>query len=730
MAQTAKAICCHCSVKCGVLIDIEDGAPRAIRGDPSHPQSRGFICPRGRAAIEYFHHLGRLNTPLKRVGERGAGRWQPVSWDEALDDIAMRLGAIRDQYGPEAVGHLIGTFHGSDQGAGIRFMNLFGSPNYGGIGFICAGPKIVAETLLFGFGPAQPDIKPGTTKCILLWAHRPSSSRPPFWGHILNAKRSGAALIVIDPIETKEAQVADLWLKVRPNTDAALALGLLHVLIHHQLYDAEFVSHWTIGFDALTERTAQYTPTTVSEITGVPSAQLIHAAQLFATSSPAALAQGLPNGMGQNAFSYELAKSALMAISGNLNRPGGNRLAAPPHRVLTKNDFEAYDRLPATQRAERLGGDRFPLHVEGYERISAAQQRRWPQHQRILTASFGAVAHPPTILRAIREGQPYPVKALLIQHNNPLGCYPNATLVRDALKSPNLDLLVVHELFMTPTAMLADYVIPAASWMEKSYMYVAGQDEFILGTPQAVSPMYDRRSDYDFFRELGIRLGQKADWVPRLEDLWDGMLQPADLSFTELTRQFPNGFNDVEPTTDPARHDLADLATPSGKIELAPTILSAIGVDSLPIYRDFSPQTQGQQDYPLILMTGATHLDMTHQDHRQIATLRRRHPHPVARLHPDTATEWGLADGDWTWLESPLGRIRQIIALDRHIPINTVQAERWWYPEHPGPEPDLFNVLDSNVNVLTPDDPEFCDPTYGSWPYRKARCRLIKCEGL
>lgn len=652
------------------------------------------------------------------MGARGEGRWEQVSWNEALDEIAVRLAHIRERDGAEAVAYLSGAIHGSDQSMGIRFINLFGSPNYGGTSVICLGPKVEAKALTFGFAPAAADVRPGQTACVLLWGRHPSASRPTLWRRILEARRAGARLIVVDPVETVEARAADLWLQLRPSSDATLALGLLHVVLGEGLHDRGFVERWTVGFEDLARRVAEYPPERVAAVTWVPAEQAQAAARLFAGARPASICRGSPNGLVRNALACKQALAILAAVTGNLERPGGNLLPGPPARVRSKIDCQLYDELPPEQHAKRLGAERFRLHAEGYERISQAGRRLWPNHLQFIDASYGASAHPPSIFRAILSQRPYPVRALLLPHNNALGCYPNSALVREALRSDNLDLLVAHDLFPTPTAHYADYVLPAAHWLEKSFFYVAGLDPSVTAAPRALAPLHERHSDYEVFRDLDRRLGQGERWPATLEDIWDEHLAPAGVSFADLAASPTGQLQDQGP---PARHDAPDasgaprgFATPSGKVELASSILADLGYDPLPQHHEPLPPSEDDARFPYPLLTGATRIDATHQDHRQVASLRRRHPEPEVRLHPS------LAQGDWAWVETRLGRVRLTTALHPR----TVDAERWWYPERPATDPDPYGVMATNVNLLLDDDPDLCDPAYGSWPYRVARCNV------
>jgi anaerobic selenocysteine-containing dehydrogenase len=396
-------------------------------------------------------------------------------------------------------------------------------------------------------------------------------------------------------------------------------------------------------------------------------------------------------------------------------------------------DVDSYDALPARQRAKRIGADRFKLHVEGYERISEAGRRLWPDHPRLIGANFGAAAHPPSMFRAILSREPYPIRAMLIQHNNAVGTYPNAQLTREALASPNLELLVVHELFMTATAQLADYVLPASAWLEKSSMYVGGTGSTVLATPQTVPAQYERHSDYELCRDLGRRLGQAEQWPETMEALWDEMLAPGGLTFDDLSSREQNWVTYPDPPlrherTDPATGEPLGFATPSHKVELTPSILRDLGYDPLPDYVEPLPETHAAEAYPFVLMSGSTDIGRTHQDHRQVASLRRQHPDPTVQIHPSTAAKLGIAEGDWVWLESPRGRIRQRARLTERVHPRVVEAERWWYPERSVDEAELFGVFETSVNVLTEDDPALCDPFTGSWPFRVARCRVQRAN--
>jgi thiosulfate reductase / polysulfide reductase chain A len=717
-----RSICCHCPTRCGVLVDVAGGRPVAVKGDPHNPTSKGFVCVRGQAAIEYYEHPDRLTHVLKRAGERGEDRWHRIPWNEAIAEVKERIEQSTSSHGKESLAYFSGTYHGTDYSAGVRFMNLFGSPNYTSQAAICAGPRTEAEFLTFGISPAAANIKPGVTRQILLWGQRASASNVPAYARYLEAQRAGAELVVIDPVQTQDAKAANLWLPIRPGTDAALVMGLLNVIISEGLYDRKFVSETTIGFAELQRRVERFPLARVAALTGIETSTIVQVARGFAA-GPSIFSAGMPNGMGRNALNFERARCCLIALSGNLGRPGGHRLGGPPQRIQTKIDLELYDALPHVQRRKAVGADEFRLLSVGYERMNAAARRNWPSHRYLIASSRGAGAHAPSLFRAIRDGRPYQVRSVIVQHANIVGSHSNVRLVREALGSPNLDLLVVQELFKTATSAFADYVFPAASWLEKPWMYVGGDSSVVLATPRPVRPQYDRKTDYELFRDLGRAFGQDEFWPDELEDVFDRMLAPAGLTFAELAGREKNWIDDCaqDDAQLPARY-----GTPTGRIELTSSTLSEIGCDPLPNFEE--PPGNPNEAYPLRLLTAGTDITHTHQDHHQIASLRKLHPAPLVRMRPETAEASGLADGDWTDVESPLGRVRQRVKLSLTVPADAVEAERWWFPERSGALPSLYGVLESNVNVLVDDEPGLCDRAYGSWPLRDQRCRLRKVD--
>jgi anaerobic selenocysteine-containing dehydrogenase len=283
---------------------------------------------------------------------------------------------------------------------------------------------------------------------------------------------------------------------------------------------------------------------------------------------------------------------------------------------------------------------------------------------------------------------------------------------------------------MTPTAMLADYVLPASSWLEKPFLWSSGRGDAVMSGQQALAPRHERRSDYDLCRDLGRRLGQT--WPDRVEDTWDEWLSGAETTFAALAAReqywLPGAAQRARHAAlDPRGGEPYGFGTPSGKVELASSVLADLGYDPLPDHDPAATVGAGDEAaYPLRLMTGGTRIDATHQDHRQVASLRRHHPDPQVEIAPDTAARHGIADGDWVRLETPRGSFRQRARLVPGLALDAVNAERWWYPEREGAEPGLFGFWESNVSAYTEDDLDLCDPAYGNWPFRVARCRIAR----
>ncbi|MCP3177229.1 molybdopterin-dependent oxidoreductase [Desulfuromonas sp. KJ2020] len=727
MKEIRKSYCGLCHPRCGTLLHIENNKVVKVTGDPDHPISRGAICERGRLMVEHLYHPQRLNYPLKRVGKKGEGHWQRISWDQALDEVAEKLASLKEKHGAETLAFTHGTkrtYHWDCR----RFFNLFGSPNTCGVNTICMCPSYATEYATYGGMIMGSEVM--GARCVVLWGNNASNSSPLYLSaHLAKARKNGAKLIVIDPRRIKEAEQADLWLQVRPGTDLALMLGWIRLIIAEKLYDREFVANWTVGFDELKVAVEAYTPEKVAEITSVPAELIVQAARMYATTGPAVIPFGYGlDKQGINATQCARGRAILRAITGNLEVSGGENfsMAGDIGKIHDWEYLELNDTLPASQRAKQLGAEQYPIFgFPGWERTSAANKKLPEGYVAPPEAWHSNLAHAREVMNAIITGKPYPVTAAITLANNPLLALPNTKRVFEALKA--LELYVVVDYFMTPSAAMADYVFPAASTVETPELWLTGG--FCVACPQAMEPLYERRNSYDFYRGLAIRLGQEQHWPwETVEEVYDHCLEPLGLNFKQLLNQ-PGIFGAREYR----RYEKFGFGTPSGKVELKSSIFEELGKDALPQYREpvWSPKADPTltAEYPLILITGSRYMPMYHSEHRQIEAARKKMPDPLVSLHPATAEKFGLAEGDWAVISTPLASIRQRVKLSDAMDPTMVDIQHsWWFPERDPKLPELFGVFESNANMLCPDDPEFCSPEIGSWPHSALLCRVEKEE--
>jgi len=726
MAKQIKySLCFWCKPRCRLKVETEDN--RLVRIAPSPIKA----CPRKYCSdLERFYHPERLNYPMKRVGEKGENKWQKITWDEALDEIAAKLQALKDRYGAETLAVTHGTSRTYEE-LNSRFLNLFGSPNQCGQAHICHGNSAVVATTLFGWWPYWMNVeKLENTKCLMLIGRNPPHTHQTIWEGYLKAKKKGTKLIVIDPRRSESAQAADLWLRLRPGTDAALLLGMINVIIKEKLYDKKFVTKWCHGFDELTERAKEYPLDRVSEITWVSNKEIVAAARMFAKNKPSCAMEGMGVAHQPNAYSPIALRHIISAIVGNVDVPGGEELMGPAP-FITEHEVELAEALPREQRSKILG-NQFRLYTwPGYELVQSNVERVWGK--RCDMFGYTCLASAPAVYKAIAYSDPYPVRALITVSSNPMVTIPNTKLVYKALKS--LDLYVVVDYFMTPSAQLADYVLPSALWLERSFLWNYHNTTPVIRAGEAALPpsipgMYDRRNDYDFWRGLAIRVGQEDYWPWKtIEEYYDYRLKPLKMNFKELVKKGKV----VTKKSEYKKYEKTGFGTPTGKIELYSTVMEKLGYDPLPYYKEPPESPTRTPDlakaYPLILITGGRFHPFFHSEHRQVETLRKRYPWAKMQIHPDTAKELGIKEDDWVWIETQHGRVMQKVIIDRDLDPRVVHAQHgWWYPEMPGEEPWLHGVWVSNINVCTSSDEETCDEALGSWPLRTFQCKVYKVK--
>jgi anaerobic selenocysteine-containing dehydrogenase len=707
-----KAICRMCHGGCGTIVSIKDGVVQNVVGDPDNPVNYGKLCSKaGKASLEQLYHHDRIDRPMLRLGEKGGGRWKHVSWDEAISYIAQKMLAIRDAFGAEAVAFARGVSMNNNQIV-TRLANVFGTPNIASINYYCYGPRVAAcsATSSGTFSGrtwdtvAIPDFF-NAPNCIVEWgSQKRISNDHGLIGHtpMTQALRRKPVSIIVDPRKPAACGPGDIWLALRPGTDAAMALAWINVIIEEELFDREFVTDWCHGFEALRERARQYPPEVVADITWCAAEEIKAAARAYARIKPATIAWGTGiDHIGLNAVQANRAIHLLMGLTGNIDVPGGNCFWPSPRLA----DTEHWHLLPPEQAAKRLGADRF----------------------KALTMRPTVYAHPPSVFRAILTGEPYPVKAMIVVGNNPATCYPNTAAVSAALRK--LDLLVVSEIFMTPTAELADVVLPAASNLERDdprlYMHIKGPTGTFMDTAtRSVARIGERRSDWDFIVALGQALGYREHF-PSVEAFAEEALRPMDMSWEELKRH--------DYVVEPMRfrkYQEQGFGTPTGKFELWSTVYEKWGYDPLPAHVE-PPESPVRtpdvfESYPLILNTGVRLPMYWNSNGHPLPTLRGLAPEPLMEVHPDTAAEFDLTDKSYAWVETRRGRLRMRVkcSIRTHRQVVSV-PHGWWEPEKPAPEHGIFDVCS---NVLTDDDIDQCDPILGSSPLKALLCRIYPAE--
>ena len=682
-----RTACRSCHGGCGVIAHVSDGKVVKVEGDPNSPISYGSLCSKGLAVTQMAYHPDRILHPMKKT-ENG---WERITWDEALDTIATRFQSIIDESGPEHI--VVGQGTGRDYESHLyRFANQLGTPNVLTAGHMCYVSRVASTLVTVGTLPIC-DYR-GDPSCIVMWGCNPQWTNPDeykgvdFW----KAFQKGAKLICIDPRKGFVAKKAHIWLQLRPGTDAALAMGFHSVILEEELYDREFVGNHINGWDAFKERVRDYPLEKVQEITWVDKELIRKAARMYAKTKPACIHWGVPTEQTNNCADCTRAMTGLMAVTGNLDVPGGNVLYVnPPTRTVS--EFSRHKDLPKEMRGKRLGGNQYKLGA----RV--------------------AFITPKVAWEAILTGKPYPLKAGLLCGTNPVVSRANAQEAYQALKK--LEFLVVIDHFMTPTAELADIFLPAATWLEQNHVADNWKRHGFVVARQKCVEIGEAWQDHKIFQELGKRLGQQ--WWDTVENALDYLLEPAGLTWEEFKEI---GYLKGEMVY--RKYLERGFSTPTKKVELYSTVLEKWGFDPLPKYTELpeSPVSKPEltKQYPYILNAGFRTPVFFHTANRMQPWLREIRPDPLVEIHPDTAKKEGIEEGQWVWIESLRGRARERVKFNKGIDPRVIVAEHgWWYPEIKD-EGHGWDI--SNINMLTDNAHETMDPAMGATNLRVCLCRI------
>jgi anaerobic selenocysteine-containing dehydrogenase len=645
--------CTLCYHSCGARVTVENGKAVKIKGLESHPLNMGRLCPKGANALEVVYSPDRLKQPLKRVN----GDLVPIAWEQALDEIADKLNRLEKEHGPQVLAFFCGSI-GVENLEMATLVHLLrsglGSPNFFSVESICYRMRIRTRQMTFGRYPTEEP----NAKLYLLWGHNPDESDFPLRFFLRKNLKKGAKLVVIDPKRIPLANRADMYLRIRPGTDGALALAMMNVIIGENLCDREFVTRHTYGFDKLVEHVAQYTPEWAAEITWISPDDIRKLARLFAATKGASIFQGTcTQDQTANGTQNSRAFAVLQTITGNINVPGGWVTGPTPRFGNPGYSLGGSD---------PIGSDQYPLFFDLWGRKT-----------------------PYGVVTLVPESIPDKLKSFLVIGGNPLISMPDSRAFKEAFAK--LDLLVVHDLFLTETAKAAHYVLPACSHLEKwgvAYTYnVCHCIPFLMLRKQCIEPLNESWSEWRFLTELAKRLdlAQNFPWASEQEFV-AFMLQPSGLSFNYLLNEKPEGdFYAKKSYETPEGH----FRTPSGKIEIYSEAVKRVGFDPLPTFLE--PERgprRGAEDflkkYPLILSVGNRNLYYTHSQQRQVKFLTKRVPEALCELAPGTARKYNIQDGDLTIIETNRGRVKMKARVDERVAEGIVLVPHGWEGEANG----------------------------------------------
>ena len=678
---------------CGIYAFTKNGRFLRVAGMDESPANRGALCAKAHTAPQWVYSEDRLTHPLRRIGRKGEGRFERIGWDEAIAHIAEVLLRQKREYGPESLAVLSPARRSYSEYL-QRFLVAHGSPNYGHSG-ICAMQRAFAFMHTVADWP-QADVP--HCDLILYWGRQPIYSGPvgPAARAFLAARQRGARIIAIKPSVEPDAGMADVWVPVRPGTDAALALAMLHVVIGEDLIDHAFVRDWCYGFDALAAHVRRYSPAWAEPITGVPAAQIIQVAREYATCPRAAIDAG--NGLEHAPAACDAIRAVamLMAVTGHLDRPGTNLLKLPPaKRPKSITLGERYtDAL-----VDKMVGPEFPKPFQPFmEGTSSAYYRIW---ESVLTE------------------KPYPIRGIIAPGTQPLVSTRGTRNVLAALK--RLEFFVVADVARTAEMPWADIVVPVATGYESDHPFQVGP-QWLMANNRVIAPLGPAKSMIEFFLDLGTAMGYGADfWQGDVTACMDEQLAPLGLDMATL-RGRPTGVASAAPppayekyaqvfARPSARLDRAPFL-PQGKVALSNTAFAQAGYAPMPEWREppesLTATPELARTYPLLLSDYHTSKNYSAAWQRNVPFLREIQPEPRLHIHPDTAASRGIADGDRVTVTSPRGRLVVRAELYPGIRPDTVMLLHGWWQGCRELGLDDYPLTDggANVNLLYSVDPE------------------------
>lgn len=782
-AEIISGYCTLCRSRCGAEHRIVDGRLTEVRPLPGHPTG-GALCAKGRAAPELLYSPRRLKKPLRRRAPRGAPDplWQEIEWNEALDEIASQLAGTRKVHGAEAVAFAVTTPSGTPMVDSFewveRFIRCFGSPNLIYAVEVCGWHKDYAHELTFGRGIGFPDYD--NADFIVLWGHNPARTWLAQASRVAAGRRRGAKLIVIDPKPNGSGQDADLYLRVRPGADAALAMGAIRHLLQSETYDRDFVTRWTNAPMLVDARTGRFLradliwsdadseafvvcdsdgkvrpystrynlerPEYVN-LTAEIKLCLLDGSNVSAATALQMLAnQAEPYTPERTAALTWLAVDDVRAFNSVFEN--GPRLTyhswtgVGQHTNATQTERSIASLYALTGACDKPGGNIWPAlpparPLNSYQLLSESQRKKAlglddlplgpPTRGWITARDFS---------RAVLTGEPYPVRALVSFGTNLIVSQGHSERNRQALEA--LDFHLHIDAFMNPTAMNADIVLPASLPWERDALKIGFEitqeaAETVQFRPRMVEPFAECRSDYDIAADLAIRLGHGAAFFNgNIRDGWNYQLEPLGITVDDLIAN-PTGKRIVQPFSylkyEKTRDDgeITGFATPTRRAELYSETLFDHGYKPVATFDEPSetPLDSAQSaEYPVVLTTAKSGW-FVHSSHRHIASLRRKSPEASIEIHPLLAAKYGLDAGNWAIVSTQTGSIRLQVRLNEALDERVAISEYGWWEDCPPLGRTLRERDDgpsSNINEILSDDDR--DPVSGSVPLRATLCNL------
>jgi anaerobic selenocysteine-containing dehydrogenase len=713
-----RTICATCDIGCSVVTESKQGRVVKVRSS-DNPIFRDNICMKGIIAPKAFAHPDRILHPLKRVGERGSGQWEQVSWADAMSDIGQRLKKVIAEHGPEAWAVSTSQWNtATDHGLGRRIMNHVGTPNWISGVALCAGNTAAINRFTYGWFPMG-DFN--NTNCIVLMGHNPRRhSWTPIYNYIRSAQERGAKLIVFDPRKSSSAERADIWLPLKAGSDGAMMFGWLKVIFDEGLYDKDFVANWTLGFEELRKRVDEFPLDRVAKLTGCDPDMIAKAARMYATSGPSIIPWTPITDMQRNSTSAIRLQSILRSVCGYIDVAGGETLQGFNPDIVSESTIEMHEVLSEEQKAKQLGSDTHPAFTyRGQAALREPLKRVWGhEYPNQITGCY--MANPSATFRAMAGEGSYPVKAFFAVGNNTVMSFANMPLILKGMM--NQDLIVVHEHHMTPTAQLADYVLPGDSWLERPWLTdTFGWMSAYRPSEQSMEPPGEAKSTWEFWKHIANAL-DRPELVPwkTLNDFYDDRLKGTGMSFKEFSETNEIYFD--KPIF--RKYLKTGFATPSGKVELKSSILEDLGFDPLPYFREDPP---ADPDYPLQMFTGVREDGYFQTAQRQVPEMRNRAPEPQIFVSPGTASKYQLEENEWVTIENQIGKISAQVAIKEAMPDGLVRVPHgWWKPEMQQGAGHLSGALKYSDAQLCRDDEDYLDREQGIPHLKGVPCRIIK----